>query len=103
MTFRCGRAIARPMPTPSAVPMVPTRRLPSCLDRVCPLDFLTAEGSHDDLVRNQRREQLKAVESDHRVKSPLNRSATGSLSAWVWRTASLMQVSRLWPLSTSRY
>src|SRR5689334_17081687 len=68
------------------------------LGKMPPLDPLAAQGSDNDLIGHLRREPFQAVVANHKVKSSVNSSATGCLSACIMRTASLILRSRPSPL-----
>src|SRR5690348_7397400 len=70
---------------------------------MAPFDPLPAEGSHDQLVRHLWRQPLKTFVANHIVKSPVNNKATGCLSAFIMRTASLTFASKFSPLVKVTY
>src|SRR5262245_15349764 len=73
------------------------------LGEMYPFDSLPAERGHYQLVRHLWLQPFEAFISNHMVKSPVNNRATGCLSAFIMRTASLILISKLSPLVKVTY
>src|SRR5215467_1855501 len=68
-----------------------------------PLYSLPALRGHDQMVPDQRHQELQTFVAVHTVNSPVKTNATGSRRAFMVRTALLILVSRLSPFSMMRY
>src|ERR1044072_715750 len=71
--------------------------------KLSPFDTLAAERRNDELIVDERGPPLEKLVSDNSVNSPVKSRTTGSLSACIMRTASLMRVSRFSPSVTLWY